>query len=75
MSVENPKETLPPGPPLTDKGESDTSSVNSDEDGGSIPLPPVSTAPKEILPIDAASLDKHFPRDLQLIRLTGNSSF
>ena len=75
MSVENPKETLPPSPPLTDKGESDASSVNEDEDGGSIPLPPVSIAPKEILPVDAASPDNHVPRDPRLIRLTGNHPF
>lgn len=75
MSIQNPKETLPPSPPLTDKGESDTSSVNSEDDGGCIPLPPVSVVPKEILPVDLASPDKHVPRDPRLIRLTGNHPF
>jgi nitrate reductase (NAD(P)H) len=66
---------FPPSPPLTDKEESDTSSLQSEEDSGAIPLPPVSVAPTEILPVDANSPDKHVPRDPRLIRLTGNHPF
>jgi len=76
MSVENlPKSVFPPSPPLTDKGESDTSSLSDDEFGGSIPLPPESIEPTEVLAVDAASPDKHVPRDPRLIRLTGNHPF
>ena len=69
------KAIFPPSPPLTDKWDSDSSSISSDEDNGSIPLPPVSVIPKEILPIDLNSPDKHFARDPRLIRLTGNHPF
>ena len=76
MSVEGlPKIMFPPSPPLTDKAESDTSSLNDEEFGGGIPLPPESVNPTEILAIDAASPDKHVPRDPRLIRLTGNHPF
>ena len=76
MSVEElPKTMFPPSPPLTDKAESDTSSLNDEEFDGAIPLPPESINPTEILSIDAASPDKHVPRDPRLIRLTGNHPF
>ena len=58
---------------MTEKAESDTFSLLSDDD--EIPLPPPSVAPTEILPIDANSPDKHVPRDPRLIRLTGNHPF
>ena len=66
---------FPPSPPYSDKADSDVSSVTSDGESGSIPLPPVSTVPKEILPQDLNSPDKHVPRDPRLIRLTGNHPF
>ena len=69
------KAIFPPSPPLTDKWDSDSSSISSDEDGGSIPLPLVSIIPKEILPVDLNSPDKHVARDPRLIRLTGNHPF
>jgi len=76
MSVEyRPKAVSPPSPPLTDKADSDTSSLCDEEYCGSIPLPPESINPTEILAIDAASPDKHVPRDPRLIRLTGNHPF
>lgn len=66
---------FPPTPPDTDKGESDVSSVNSDDDGGRLPLVPRSVEPNEVLAIDAAAPDKHVRRDPRLIRLTGNHPF
>lgn len=76
MSIENqPKAVFPPSPPMTDKGESDTSSLSDEEYCGSIPLLPESINPTEILAVDAASPDKHVPRDPRLIRLTGNHPF
>ena len=66
---------FPPTPPDTDRGESDSSSVNSDDDGGVLPLVPRSVEPKEVLPVDANSPDKHVRRDPRLIRLTGNHPF
>jgi nitrate reductase (NAD(P)H) len=76
MSVEKlAKAVFPPSPPLTDKGDSDTSSLSDEEYGGSILLPPDSVNPTEILAVDAASPDKHVPRDPRLIRLTGNHPF
>ena len=77
MSVEKMAQAMfPPSPPLTDKGDSDTSSLSDEEYyDGSIPLPPDSVDPTEILAVDAASPDKHVPRDPRLIRLTGNHPF
>ena len=80
MSVvtETIKAVFPPSPPLTDKGvetSSDVSSIGDDEGNGSIPLPPRSVEPTVVLPVDAASPDKHVPRDPRLIRLTGNHPF
>ena len=66
---------FPLTPPLSDKGESDTSSIYSDDEGGTLIFPPVSLAPTTILPVDANSPDKHVPRDSRLIRLTGNHPF
>ena len=65
---------FPPTPPDTDKGESDSSSVNSD-DGGGLPRVPRSVEPTEVLAVDANSPDKHVRRDPRLIRLTGNHPF
>lgn len=69
------KTIFPPSPPLTERWDSDSSSIVSDEGGGSIPLPPVSVVPKEILPVDLNSPDKHVARDPRLIRLTGAHPF
>jgi len=66
---------FPPSPPDTVKGEEDVSSVNSEDDGGRLPLVPRSVEPTEVLAVDAASPDKHVKRDPRLIRLTGNHPF
>src|SRR5271156_3828363 len=74
-AIKSVKAVFPPSPPLTEKTDSDSSSLRSDDDGGTIPLPPHSVEPAEILPIDLASPDKHVPRDPRMIRLTGNHPF
>jgi nitrate reductase (NAD(P)H) len=66
---------FPPTPPYSEKSDSDVSSLLSDGESGSIPLPPPTTVPIEVLPPDLNSPDKHVPRDPRLIRLTGNHPF
>jgi len=66
---------FPPTPPDTDKGESDSSSVISEDDCGGLPPVPRSVEPAEVLAVDANSPDKHVKRDPRLIRLTGNHPF
>jgi nitrate reductase (NAD(P)H) len=66
---------FPPSPPYSDKADSDVSSLSSDGENGCLPLPPQSIEPKEILPVDLNSPDKHVARDPRLIRLTGNHPF
>src|SRR5271169_262896 len=73
--VSSVKSIFPLTPPLSDKEESDTSSIYSGEDGGTPIFPTVSVAPTIILPVDIDSPDKHVPRDPRLIRLTGNHPF
>ena len=76
MSIrESIKAIFPPTPPLSDNDGSDYCSISSDDDGGSIPLPPRSVAPKEILPVDLNSPDNHVARDPRLVRITGNHPF
>lgn len=62
----------PPTPPLTDDSTSETTS----NDGlTSIPLPPPTSVPQQVLDVDKATPDNHVPRDPRLIRLTGVHPF
>ncbi|RMD42453.1 hypothetical protein DV735_g2679, partial [Chaetothyriales sp. CBS 134920] len=60
-----------PTPPLTD----DNVSEKGARDDGDLPLPPPSTTPTQILPVDLKTPDAHVPRDPRLIRLTGVHPF
>jgi len=75
---------MPPTPPksvhTTSDDISDTSSTTLEKVGLNqhehrFPLPPPSTAPKEILKEDLKTPDNHVPRDPRLIRLTGIHPF
>lgn len=72
-----PKSTqLPPTPPDTDVATEDSLSVSSSNGGDiSIPLPPPSKAPAQVLDVDKNTPDAHVPRDPRLIRLTGVHPF
>lgn len=63
---------LPPSPPETIYSYSDNDSTKDEPD---IPLPPPSSAPKEVLAVDQNTPDSHVPRDPRLIRLTGVHPF
>ncbi|RMZ80000.1 hypothetical protein DV738_g2936, partial [Chaetothyriales sp. CBS 135597] len=60
-----------PTPPLTD----DNVSEKCARDDGDLPLPPLSTIPSQVLPVDLKTPDAHVPRDPRLIRLTGVHPF
>ncbi|KAI9816197.1 MAG: hypothetical protein M1827_001798 [Pycnora praestabilis] len=64
-------ENLPPSPPATEDSESEVSSL----DQPSIPLPPPTNPPKQVLDVDKKTPDAHVPRDPRLIRLTGVHPF
>ena len=72
-----PKSTqLPLTPPDTDISTEDSLSVSSSNGGDiSIPLPPPSKAPTQVLDVDRNTPDAHVPRDPRLIRLTGVHPF
>ena len=67
-----PSEQLPPSPPATEDGRSNRSSIS---EGINFPLPPPTSIPTEVLPIDQRTPDSHVPRDPRLIRLTGVHPF
>ncbi|ETN43344.1 uncharacterized protein HMPREF1541_02503 [Cyphellophora europaea CBS 101466] len=67
-----PKDALPPTPPLTDDSVSDAS---ADGDDVEVALPPPSKEPESVLDIDLKTPDAHVPRDPRLIRLTGVHPF
>ena len=60
---------FPPTPPETDAGDSTTL------DPTSLPLPPQSYIPSEVLKDDQGTPDGWLPRDPRLIRLTGKHPF
>ncbi|KAG9244470.1 putative nitrate reductase [Calycina marina] len=75
---------LPPTPPKSDTTFSDIASESSNtvevvpygrKGKPRYPLPPLSTAPTQILKEDLKTPDNHVPRDPRLIRLTGIHPF
>lgn len=74
-----------PSPPLTEDTVSNdssndsasyaSSSSKSQEDDTSVPLPPPTTVPMKVLPVDLETPDNLVPRDPRLIRLTGVHPF
>jgi len=71
LDIQKPRDALPPTPPETDDGASN-SSADAQVD---IPLPPPSTTPEKVLDVDLKTPDAHVPRDPRLIRLTGVHPF
>ena len=68
-------QTLPPSPPQTETDSASDQDVASIAANVSIPLPPPTKAPTQVLDIDQKTPDKHVPRDPRLIRLTGVHPF
>jgi nitrate reductase (NAD(P)H) len=71
LDKQQPRDPLPPTPPLTDDNASDKSGAEDIE----IPLPPPTTIPTQVLDVDVKTPDAHVPRDPRLIRLTGVHPF
>jgi nitrate reductase (NAD(P)H) len=75
LTTQEPKEVLPPTPPLTeDNGSEKDNSTDGDLDI-ELPEPPPTKVPDKVLDIDLKTPDNHVPRDPRLIRLTGVHPF
>ena len=75
LDTQEPKEVLPPTPPLTeDNGSEKDNSIDGDLDIDLPGLPPTKV-PDKVLDIDLKTPDSHVPRDPRLIRLTGVHPF
>lgn len=75
LETQQPKEVLPPTPPLTDDNGSEKENSVDGEPDIDLPEIPPSTVPNKVLDIDLKTPDNHVPRDPRLIRLTGVHPF
>jgi nitrate reductase (NAD(P)H) len=66
------RDRLPPSPPESTIAEAECSNLVNETE---FPLPPQTSAAKEVLDIDKNTPDSHVPRDPRLIRLTGVHPF
>ena len=67
---------LPPTPPASDlSAEGSVADASSIDEDVTIPLPPPSNPPVQVLDVDKKTPDAHVPRDPRLIRLTGVHPF